>query len=83
MKKRSVTLAEAYRIVQKYRVGLKIKPSLIKKLAKMEEGIRGSVSPMYDMTKKKIVFVDKDSSMACSHNISDCETCSAEQLAAV
>lgn len=62
MKKKSVSLAEAYRIVQKYRVGLKIKASLIKKLAKMEKRIRGSVSLMYDMNKKQIVFLDKDNS---------------------
>jgi hypothetical protein len=57
MKKQSISLAESYRIVQKYREGLKIKPSLVSKLTKAEKSLRGSQSLMHD--GKKVVFLDE------------------------
>lgn len=57
MKKKAVSLAESYRTVQKYREGLKLKPSLISKLTKAEMALRGSQSVMHD--GKKVLFLDE------------------------
>lgn len=57
MKKKGISLAESYRIVRKYRASLKVKPSLIKKLATAEKALHGVVTLMHD--GKSILFLDE------------------------